>query len=933
MRSLSFIIIFLSAITWVNAQSPHGKNLKYDCSYCHQPTDWRIIPAKMKFNHNSTDFKLTGQHVNVDCKSCHSSLVFSEAGTDCFSCHKDIHSNSVGTECSACHTTDSWIIRDINLLHEKSRFPLVGAHQSADCAQCHRQYQNLEFEVIGVTCFSCHQRDYYTTTAPNHAQANFSTECQQCHSINGTMWSATNFSHDFFPLTGGHKIQNCYDCHQKGNNFKGLSADCLSCHKKDYDATTNPDHASAGFSTDCAKCHTIDGFTPAAFDHNQSNFPLTGRHTGVSCQACHINGYTNTPSDCYSCHQSRYESASDPNHVALNYPKDCSLCHSTSSWDDAEFDHNSTAFPLTGAHASVGCSLCHSSGYSGTSKECKSCHLESYNQAVNPNHQAAGISTECRTCHTTAAWIPSSFNHASTGFQILGAHINLDCSSCHKGTTSGLNADCVSCHQENYNTAPNHVAQNYPSDCSMCHNSSSWNQTTFDHSATAFPLTGAHIQAECSSCHTNGFQGTSTDCYSCHETNFNNAKDPDHAAGAFPKECQTCHTTGAWKPASFDHNKTNFPLTGKHVEVSCSGCHSSGYNGTPTDCYSCHQSQYDNTSDPNHKAAGFPTNCDQCHSTGGWTPATFDHDGQYFPIYSGKHNNQWDNCADCHPNQNDYSSFSCVACHAHNQTDMNSQHNEVSGYIYSSDACLSCHPAGSAEGSFNHATSAFPLTGAHAAVQCSDCHASGYAGTSMICYDCHKNNYQGTDNPPHQTLALSTGCENCHTTEPGWKPALFPDHDNYYQIQGAHLSIKNNCADCHNGNYVNTPSTCYGCHQSDFDNTVDPPHKSANFPVDCTACHTQNAWSPSTFDHDGQYFPIYSGRHNGEWNTCADCHTNNSDYAVFSCITCHAHSQTRMDDEHREVSNYRYESTACYDCHPKGESHDYPLKIKIRKQL
>ena len=54
------------------------------------------------------------------------------------------------------------------------------------------------------------------------------------------------------------------------------------------------------------------------------------------------------------------------------------------------------------------------------------------------------------------------------------------------------------------------------------------------------------------------------------------------------------------------------------------------------------------------------------------------------------------------------------------------------------------------------------------------------------------------------------------------------------------------------------------------------------------------AWKPATFDHDGKYFPVYSGSHNGKWNACSDCHTNNSNYAVFSCIACHEHNQTDM---------------------------------------
>jgi hypothetical protein len=29
-----------------------------------------------------------------------------------------------------------------------------------------------------------------------------------------------------------------------------------------------------------------------------------------------------------------------------------------------------------------------------------------------------------------------------------------------------------------------------------------------------------------------------------------------------------------------------------------------------------------------------------------------------------------------------------------------------------------------------------------------------------------------------------------------------------------------------------------------------------------------------------------------------------------------------MDDEHREVNGYMYESNACYNCHPRGIADD-----------
>ena len=87
-------------------------------------------------------------------------------------------------------------------------------------------------------------------------------------------------------------------------------------------------------------------------------------------------------------------------------------------------------------------------------------------------------------------------------------------------------------------------------------------------------------------------------------------------------------------------------------------------------------------------------------------------------------------------------------------------------------------------------------------------------------------------------------------------------------------------------------------------------------------CHNEVAWEPATFDHDGMYFPIYSGKHNGEWDQCIECHTNPNDYSFFNCLQCHEHNdQNQVDNDHDhpgepEFDNYVYESNACFECHP-----------------
>ena len=1132
MRIVSFLLVVFFVSVQTFAQSPHKESIKgMDCSSCHEATTWKVIPDKISFNHDNTDFKLIGGHKTVDCKSCHTSLVFSQAKTSCFQCHKDIHQGTVGLDCARCHTPKTWIVQNISEVHSMSRFPLVGAHRALDCAQCHAGYSKLDFSPQGVTCFDCHKQQYYSTTAPNHVQSGFSTNCEQCHSISSFEWASANFQHDFFPLVGGHKLNSCFSCHTQGSNFKGLSTDCYSCHKKDYDATTDPNHLKAGFSTDCSSCHNINTFLNAKFDHNTTQFPLTGRHVNVSCSSCHTSGYTNTSTDCYSCHQKDYNGAKDPNHLSQNFPHDCSQCHSTSGWDGAKFDHSTTSFPLTGQHASVSCNSCHSSGYNNTSADCYSCHQKDYNGAkdpnhlsqnfphdcsqchstsgwdgakfdhsttsfpltgqhvsvscnschssgytntptdcyschkndynntkdpnhlsqnfphdcsqchstsgwdgakfdhattgfpltgqhavatctachstgytntspdcfschansfngtTNPNHASIGISHDCVQCHNSTAWIPSSFSHNNTAFPLTGQHVSTDCASCHKGSTTNVSTDCYSCHQNDYNNAkdPNHLAQNFPHDCSQCHSTNGWDGASFDHSTTGFPLTGQHVSVSCSSCHSSGYNNTSPDCYSCHQNNYNNAKDPNHLAQNYPHDCSQCHSTNGWDGAKFDHATTGFPLTGQHVSVSCNSCHSSGYTNTPADCYSCHQTDYNNTKDPNHAAQNFAHDCSQCHSTSGWDGASFDHATTGFALTGGHasvscqschstgYTNTSTDCYSCHAssfvnttnpnhttigishdckqchNSNAWipSSFNhsntafpltgqhintdCASCHKGTTTNVNTDcyschqndYNNAKDPDHMAQSfphdCSQCHSTSGWDGAdFDHATTGFPLTGAHSTTTCASCHQSGYAGTSTQCYSCHQSNFTNASNPSHTKLGLSTDCSTCHTTDPGWNPAQFPNHDTYFQFQGAHVNIKNNCASCHNGNYNTTPNTCYGCHKSNYDGTTNPNHQAAAFPTDCVSCHSQSAWTPATFDHDSKYFPIYSGNHRGTWSTCATCHTSSTNFTVFTCLTCHEHSQSRMDSKHSGNKNYSYVSSECYRCHPNG---------------
>ncbi len=50
-----------------------------------------------------------------------------------------------------------------------------------------------------------------------------------------------DINHDFFPLTLGHDIQDCTQCHTTGN-YADADPNCVSCHQTDYDDSTNINH-------------------------------------------------------------------------------------------------------------------------------------------------------------------------------------------------------------------------------------------------------------------------------------------------------------------------------------------------------------------------------------------------------------------------------------------------------------------------------------------------------------------------------------------------------------------------------------------------------------------------------------------------------------------------------------------------------------------
>ncbi len=590
----------------------------------------------------------------------------------------------------------------------------------------------------------------------------------------------------------------------------------------------------------------------------------------------------------------------------------CSDCHSTVGWSPLlsplKFDHElSTGFDLAAGHGDVSCMSCHLDfEFSKVASACADCHLD-------PHLGELGFA--CEACHTPSSWdarLDFAAWHDETLFPLSGAHRATDCAACHNEDPPFefqlTPTECFGCHVDDYQNADiNHVILGFSTNCEKCHGVEGWSPAIFggsgfDHE-TFYPLRGAHAPLDCSACHADGFAGTPTDCYACHADDYNSTTDPDHQASGFSTMCEDCHGTAAWEGAVLDH--TFFPLRDGHGGLDCEDCHSDGFDNTSSQCVSCHRSDYDNTSDPDHAASGISTMCEDCHNIVEWEGATIDH--TFFALRDG-HGGL--DCEDCHSDGFDNTSSECVSCHRFDYDNTSDPDHAASGI---STMCEDCHNIVEWEGATVDHTF-FALRDGHGGLDCEDCHSDGFDNTSSECVSCHRSDYDNTSDPNHAESGFPTTCQDCHNIV-DWEDANF-DHDSF-PLRGGHGGL--DCEDCHSDGFDNTSTECVSCHRSDYDNTNDPDHRAAGFPTSCEDCHNINDWEDADFNHDGMYFPIDSGNHRDEWDTCADCHVVPSDFSVFECINCHEHSRSETDDDHDDVSGYVYESRACLECHPDGD--------------
>ncbi len=436
-------------------------------------------------------------------------------------------------------------------------------------------------------------------------------------------------------------LTNCTKCHELG---EGPSADkCLACHTNVRDRIQAGKGVHHQFVTvegkACFSCHSDHAGRDfelvtwpggmKAFDHAATGYQLVGKHATLQCRDCHHPGNIKEPlrateegidltrtflglhDDCLSCHTDQHRGQLGDN---------CLKCHTQDGWKPASgFNHNTTAFVLTGKHRTVDCAKCHKpltdpnlsdpkltsyARYTGINHNaCTDCHRDKHEGKFGP---------DCTKCHQTSGWkqltmVKGDFNHDKTAFPLQGKHVGVACDKCHRTGTvlDPVKHDrCADCHHDI------HRGQfaNRPDGgkCDACHTINGFRPALYtiaDHQQTRFKLVGAHLAQPCFACHKTAtdadgeyrtFTVADRTCTGCH-TDIHRGQ---FAANEPIKQCTDCHDMDTWHELKFNHDTdTRYKLVGAHRRVTCEGCHQKSiadgtaftrYRGIDTACKACH---------------------------------------------------------------------------------------------------------------------------------------------------------------------------------------------------------------------------------------------------------------------------------------------------------------------------------------------------------
>lgn len=450
----------------------------------------------------------------------------------------------------------------------------------------------------------------------------------------------------------------------------------------------------------------------------------------------------------------------------------------------AQFSPGKLAQPHAFLEGTHNCTQCHEVGGKEISNGCVDCHIPIQKRISNKIGYHQDKTNDCGSCHPDhhgrefqmVFWkeSESNYDHKDIGFDLDGKHHGLDCRKCHQKkfiteetildwinkypdepisdrTFLGIPTSCNGCHEDIHKGEVS-------LDCASCHTTEDWKlaEKSYNHDLAKFPLNGMHEKVECEKCHPTVerndrslFQLTGIDyatCGSCHE---------DIHLGAYGSTCETCHTlTSGWKDdiIPFDHNKTKYPLEGKHQPVLCNKCHTKDLVGKLPEyetCIKCHNDEHGGQFITESKTG----DCEACHNVQGFIPTTytFETHNQSKFILDGSHFAV--PCVNCHkpfesgPLENmtqfKWNVLNCSSCH-------DDIHRNQFTRRVKPTSCDRCHTTDSFYISqFDHTQTQFALDGKHINVPCEKCHKTerDFKGTFVRyfpikhqCEDCHSFN-------------------------------------------------------------------------------------------------------------------------------------------------------------------------------------------------
>lgn len=733
--------------------------------------------------------------------------------------------------------------------------PLIRAHAHIDgpanCQKCHVESKR---ELAPQKCLECHKAvaQRIVQKVGLHASPKaLGHKCELCHKDHKgadydafgwvTFGGQQKFNHDItgFPLAGRHQVIECKKCHgQKTStgrpSFLLAPETCQGCHHSPHGEMHPP-------LDQCERCHDARSWRPLDplnFDHQKdARFPLELKHIGVPCGSCHpkalfrLSGWA--AQNCTPCHKNVHGES-------LFGQKRCDGCHSArTDWTMVDFDHNKkTRFLLEGPHKKS-CVSCHlPADHKAPARKCDACHKDVHLGRFSK----VG---ECAACHLSASWGPElRFDHdRQTRFVLTGKHAVVECRACHRGhgpadfenfeslvkvtgqgKTRKTTVECMGCHRHK----DVHKRQFTNDQCLTCHKQPGKVDQTDNPAAVAermrighgpgkpFQLVDGHKIADCKKCHKNPiYKDTPTNCASCHADRLHR--------GSLGKDCLRCHEGAKWPATRFDHQKTDYPLVGKHLEARCESCHpQKQFKPRPRECgdSECH------LKDDAHDGS-LGRKCQTCHNPSGGV--VFDHNDPKVPErwrLQGRHLNV--RCVGCHPSLK-YRPLpkTCEGCHADPIV-----HKGELGV-----RCTECHEvAGWNKIHTGHDVFPVKFAGAHDRVRCVECHPQGriLQGLAQLCIACHQG-----DDIHHNTLGPN--CSECHTQQ-SFAAARF-NHDRVgCTLRGVHRVLP--CADCHKGgNYAGLSPACVSCHRDDALRAV-PRNKHVPLPITCSQCHNTTSFHP-----------------------------------------------------------------------------------------